>query len=337
MDAFDALYQNDDEFEKKINKEIEEIKTSYGKDLKKKLANICKSNPMDIQKDHPAIFKQAILDMNDRERLGANQYLFKQKDYYNKDKYDSDCDGKVDSKDIDPRNPFSPDPKQSQSGRNVSNPPFGSKYKYKVKVHNGEVKLNTKLTFYTSSMSKEDAESFKAKVVSCNSKLEKSMNNSFENLKKENTNYSGKLNTKIDVSFGDYSSPSFNVNECFCSDCKDQVIDPDKKSIFTNYIDQKTCWKDLSLTQKEAVRKKFPEAQYRWRNRENASNLTINVSCRTIKHEILHRFGLPDEYSDRKSYPYNRVACNLMGENSNKGDLIEGRHIESIISPEQCK
>jgi hypothetical protein len=339
MDAFNTLYSNDEEFEKNLNQKVEKIKKSYARDLKNKLANICKSDPMQIQKDHPAIFKQAILDMNDNQRVGANQYLCKQKDYYNKDKYDSDCDGEVDSKDIEPGNPFSPDPKQSHSGRDVSDPPFGSKYDYDVNVKNNEVQLSTELTFNTSSMTKDEAASFKKKVVECNQKLESSMNSSFEKLKKENSNYSGKMNTKIDIKFGDFRSPSFNVTKCYCADCKDRVVDPDDSTtliFITNYIDHTKCWDDLTDNQKEAVKKVFPEGSGRWRNRANAANLNDAVSCRTIKHEILHRFGLPDEYSDRNSYPYNRIACNLMGDYSG-GDLIEGRHIESIISPEKCE
>ncbi|OUR94126.1 hypothetical protein A9Q84_17605 [Halobacteriovorax marinus] len=341
MDAFNALYSNDSTFSNKVNSKISSIKKEYANSLKTKLKDICSRTPMQIQKEHPEIFKQAILDMNDNQRLGANQYLCKQKDYYDPSDYDSDCDGESDKDDPVPLDPFKPNPNKSHSGSSMTNPPYSSSYDYEVTQNKNKVELKTKLSFDTSTLSVEDAKSFKANLTKCSETLEKSMNDSYEDLKKENPNFSGKMSTKIEIEFGDFTFPSFSVTKCYCSDCKDRVVDPDDSTtllFFDNYISHTTCWEDLTDTQKKAVEEEFPDGEYRWRNRENAANLTTKVDCKTMKHEILHRFGLPDEYSDRNSYPYNRIGCNIMGDYNRKNDeLIEGRHIEAIISPEQCK
>lgn len=340
MDAFRTLYSNDSKFKDKINNEIKNVKNSYKNQLKKNIEKVCNSTPMDIQKEYPAIFKQAILDMGHQQRLGANLYLCDQKEYYNPNEYDSDCDGKNDSEDIFPNDPFSPSPSQNHKGRSVQNPPFGSSYDYNVKMNKDVINLETNISFNLSTLSKDEQERFKVKVGQCTEDLTSSMDKSFMDLKRTNANFSGKLKSKIKLSYGNSSSSSFSVAKCYCSDCKDRVIDPEKTSfIFNSYIDHKTCWDDLTEKQQQAVKKVFPNAKKRWRNRENAANLTTEVDCNTIKHELLHRFGLPDEYSDRNSYPYNRVACNIMGDayNSETKNLIEGRHIEAIILPESCE
>tara|TARA_R110002072_G_scaffold534_2_gene3550 strand:+ start:92699 stop:94243 length:1545 start_codon:yes stop_codon:yes gene_type:complete len=338
MDAFNALYNNDSGFKSDVDTKVDQIKKSYGKSLKDKLAGLCSKDPLKIQDEYPAIFKQAILDMNENERIGSNEYLCKFPKYYDPAKYDSDCDGESDKEDPSPNDPFTPDSEQSHSGRNVSDPPYGSEYDYEVKRNsNGVVDLKTTLYFETHGMNETERTAFINKVKTCNSGLEKDMNDSFEDLKKSNPSYNGKLNTKIKIEFGDYFSPSFDVHKCYCSDCNNRVKDPES-TLGMFYLDHTKCWDDLTDKQKEAVKKVFPGGSSRWRNRANAANLNTDVTCRTIKHEILHRFGLPDEYSDRNSYPYNRIACSIMGVyNYNDPDEIKGRHLESILSPESCQ
>lgn len=62
--------------------------------------------------------------------------------------------------------------------------------------------------------------------------------------------------------------------------------------------------------------------------------MTTNTDCKTIKHEILHHFGLPDEYSDVRSYPYNQTDCNIMGDSYlAEHEQIKERQLQEILNP----
>lgn len=339
--AYESLYDKSKSFRKKIDRKVDEMSRSYAQFLSDELKQLCNGDPIDIQKTHPGIFKQAILDMDQTQREVANHYLCSKSQYYNPEEHDSDCDGLVDSEDPTPNDPFSPKNDFSHSGADMTDPPFASRYDYEVNYNkkNKNIQLETTLKLDISKLpSGKKTNEFIQKINTCKNELEKSISQQFDSLKKNSNTFDQKANLKtaINIDYGDFFFPDMKLHKCFCSDCKNAVVDPDNPGlVFTNYIDHTTCWDDLTANQKRAVQKKFQDAKDRWRDRDNAANLTQNTSCKTIKHELLHRFGLPDEYIDDFSYPFNKVGCNIMGIGFT--EEIESRQIEAILRPRECR
>ena len=129
------------------------------------------------------------------------------------------------------------------------------------------------------------------------------------------------------------------VNNCVKrKEYEDFFIDRDKPSeCFDEQGNLKTQETDLNSCCEKVVDIKFKEDPDSL-NRANASNLSINSSHGTWKHELLHQFGINDEYSNQ-SYPFSPQGHYYSIMNNSKKDKsrIQPHHIEEIVDNLNCQ
>ncbi len=342
FDAFETLYMNNEEFSHAFDDATDEIFDDYRAFLQTKMATLCNTSLQSLISSFPGIFDQALLDMTPEQRAIANLHLCRKPYYYNATTNDSDCDGQADKADSEPLDPFKPNAKFSRKGTAMQDPPYGSDYDYAVErdAAANTVKLKTQLTFDYSGMSSADRTLFEAKLVKCKQKLATSLTGAFDQLKTTVPYLDSASALELDINFVP-SAPGggdFKMHSCYCTDCPN-VADPETGfyGLGQSYIPKSKCLADLTAAQKTAIAAARPgeTVENIWRTREDAGNLTGGSSCHTIVHEVYHRLGLPDEYVDQTTYPYNQVGCNIMGEGSTM--KLEPRQLQSILSPVTCR
>ncbi|MBI2519010.1 MAG: hypothetical protein HYV97_01275 [Bdellovibrio sp.] len=329
--AYDTLYNApNSNFKKEVDQAIINIETDYTANIHSQLSNVCNMSPEQLFKNFPGIFDQAIIDMNQTQRAMANIYLCRQSYYYDPHEFDTDCDGIFDDDDPAPDHPFDPNNEFRQQGRRMDDPPFGSDFDYQVKFNKKKntINLTLDLGFDTDELSQDEKTEFYNTLKTCRASFEGDIEAAF-------TKASGSLpwlkNAKINLYFNFEEGNDFAVHRCYCADC--HVPDPDGIEVIfagRSEIPNTTCKKDLTPKQKDAVL----AAGTHWRDRQDANNVTATTECWILKHEMLHRLGLPDEYVDKKSYPYNEIGPNNSIMNS--GEEILPRHVERILRPERC-
>ena len=71
--------------------------------------------------------------------------------------------------------------------------------------------------------------------------------------------------------------------------------------------------------------------------RANASNLTMVSKAGTWRHEVLHQFGLKDEYSNKKM-PLSPLGTRTSVLRSSKGlsSTIKPYHVDQIVENLSC-
>jgi len=72
-------------------------------------------------------------------------------------------------------------------------------------------------------------------------------------------------------------------------------------------------------------------------NRANSSNYSLTDSPLTVRHEVLHALGLPDEYQDDRR-PYGHIGENnsIMRNARHPMARLYPRHLDQILAPLQC-
>jgi hypothetical protein len=330
------LIQNarkDPSFEARMMASHQAIKDDYAEEIKRRMQSVCTLgiSPFNLQFWYPQVFNQAILDMNEDERAAANFFLCRRAWYYQDNIIDTDCDGIMDDSDPEPSNPFSPLAYQVYQGEATHNPPYRNSYDYNVLNVDGQLRIQTSLSVTFNGMTEEEETNFRNTLSNCSSELSQHMSEVFNSMKSDIDHYRDlDLNVQIDFTFPDKGGADFNIHRCYCTDCYD-VPDPDNPGAF---IPKSTCREDLSPAQQQSVITTLGSLDL-WRNRADAANMMPSTSCHTIKHEILHRFGLPDEYTDTRIYPYNQTDCNIMGDASAlpEDQGLRPRQLQEIINP----
>ncbi len=327
--------RKDPSFEARMMEAHQAIKDDYAEEIKRRMQSVCTGGitPFNMQFWYPQVFNQAILDMNEDERAAANFFLCRRAWYYQDQNTDTDCDGFMDNADPDPTDPFNPLPFQVQQGGATHNPPYRSSYDYNILRLDGELRLQTSLSVRFNDVTPEEEMAFRNNLTRCSSELSQHMREVFQNMRSDVEHYQElDLNVQISFTFPDKGGTDFYIHRCYCTDCYN-VPDPDNPQEGAT-IPRSTCREDLSPAQQQSVITTLGSLD-RWRNRADAANMMPNTSCQTIKHEILHRFGLPDEYTDTRIYPYNQTDCNIMGDASalpeNQG--LRPRQLQEIINP----
>ena len=71
--------------------------------------------------------------------------------------------------------------------------------------------------------------------------------------------------------------------------------------------------------------------------RANAANLTPNDTMGTWRHELLHQFGLEDEYSNER-YPISPQGGenNIMRDDDQNESVIQPYQVDRIIGKLEC-
>lgn len=333
MGLINENLQNNPEFKKKIDAAYDSLKRDYSEELKRRMEKICQNGmtPFQMRYFYRGVFDQAILDMTEEERATANFFLCRKAWYYQNNRTDSDCDGIDDSSDPDPIDPFNPLILANYSGDESHNPPYRSSYNYQVFKLDGELKLRTNLSVNFENLSDQEKTEFQSQLNQCEGELSQHLSEVFNSMKGEFDYYKDlDLKLELNFSFKENEEGDFNIQKCWCTDCY-EVPDPDNPP---NFIDRGICREDLSEAQKESVVAKLGSLS-RWRNRADASHMLPGTDCTTMKHEILHRFGLPDEYTDTRIYPYNQVDCNIMGDRTYdpRYQILKPRQLQEILNP----
>jgi hypothetical protein len=197
------------------------------------------------------------------------------------------------------------------------------------------------MDFDVSSLSDSSREAVVSKINSCKGKVDEGLVGAFEEMKEifSSIDKDKKMKPDISLKYNQTATnfETFKIHECWCTDC-----DVEFPAGSGNKIPKDTCYKDLTDAQiafiKTQAKSKYgedAEANWLWRNRADAANLTPSVGCHTIVHEIYHNLGLPDEYLDRAIYPYSRVDCNIMGAGGKDNFELKGRQMFKILALDQ--
>lgn len=316
---------------RKFQRKIDSILKKYARQQKRKLKKLCDGlSPDEIMREYPAIFNQAIIDMSPDTQRFARISLCRSKSYYDPEEEDFDCDGIADSEDSDADNPFEPEGEFDYENSLEDDPPFSSSGEYTAKIDNKAKKINLsmELELDMDSLSSEEKKDFLKHMRSCTDDLNKEMSDLFKStVALENEafkDYNLDLDIKIEEDTWDTVS-DFTIHKCFCSTCS---VVYNEGIVFDDYIPNDMCPEDMTPEMKAAA-----DAAGGWYEQEDAGNLTVSTTCKTIKHEVLHQFGLPDEYV-AGYYPFNRI-----GEHDSvmaSGYNLKERHLRFLLSPKKC-
>lgn len=337
MDALDAKMTADEEAKKEVEEAVALAQKQYGLYLYSQLPQICYMSIEKIADRFPEIFDQFLVDLPEAQSNVTRYALCKEKFYYDPDNFDSDCDGVKDSDDVEPADPFSPTSKHSVGDKNYSNPPFtGNGLKEVSKVGN-TIKVKRQISVNLSGLSAQDKEKVMGQIESCRDELKKSVEDSYAGFSEMNPNMSA-YNLDFDMEINESTNlrSDFSVHKCWCSTCKVYYNDPSGRK---TRIPKDTCRSDFTAEMNAGLTDNNlnPVAKRRrWFSQADAANLTISSAgnCKTIKHELLHKLGLSDEYV-ADYYPFN-----LVGEHDSLmhgGHQIYPRQIGDIISPWKCE
>jgi hypothetical protein len=348
MQAFESRYNIDKNFRQMIDTKVAEIQAGHESYLAAQLDKVCNFSPEQIKKTSPAIFDQYLVDLNEKDRVVANYYLCQQDFYYDASSFDSDCDGEVDEDDPAPADPFSPNRNYSIDEGIYDDPPFSDSTNYEIERGTGsgqnEVTISTDLTFdFADGISAKEKSEYLQFVKGCADNLERSLEAGASAWAAGRAGFKDKT-IKFDFTLREtefYESSSFDVHRCWCSTCK---VRSDLGVFYDTYIPQDRCRADFSEEEVSALKDRNlnpngasnPESN--WFTQADAGNLIVKrrnpaKDCKTIKHEIMHQMGLPDEYT-AGYYPFN-----LIGEEDSlmrSGEVIYDRHFGSLLSPRAC-
>lgn len=348
MSAFKARFSTDEDFKKMVQTKIKEIQENHEKWLASKLDSVCNSTPEDIRATFPGIFDQYLVDLNDDDRAVANYYLCKEPFYYDPENFDSDCDGENDADDPAPGDPFIPESERSSDSEVLRDPPFSSSTTdTEVKLRENDpniIDVSTEISFgFDDNITIEEKVLYFKFILNCTAELKQSLEEKAKQWSKGRAAFANKtINFDFKITqAGSFEADDFTVHRCWCSICR---VRTDIGAIYDSYIPKDKCRADFTEEEVKAMgdstlnpwRSIPPENN--WFNNADAGNLIVSerdpeYSCRTIKHELMHKLGLPDEYS-ADWYPFN-----LIGERDSllsTGDKIYDRHIGSILSPKEC-
>tara|TARA_B100001971_G_scaffold215148_1_gene258358 strand:- start:19692 stop:21410 length:1719 start_codon:yes stop_codon:yes gene_type:complete len=336
MAALDAEMTNNAISRTEISDIVEEVQAEYGQYLESQLPRICNMSIEDISERFPEIFDQFLIDLPEEESSISRYALCKESFYYNPESFDSDCDGVKDADDANPGDPFSPRAVFNIAGKNYINPPFtinGSKTLERV---NNEIRVKRDINIDVSGLSEADRERVLANIGACRDEVKQTVEDAFIDYLGTNRNLV-QYNLNFDLNLNPVTSgrSDFNIHRCWCSTCEVYYNHPTRGRI---EIPRDTCRADFTKEMEEGLNDPNlnPVADRRsWFNQEDAANLTIGSSsdCKTIKHELLHKVGLSDEYV-ASYYPFN-----LVGEHDslmNNGERLYPRHIGDLLSPWKC-
>ncbi len=324
----------------------------YGQNLKRDInpaSKICSITPKDLMSRYPQIVNQALIDLPLDQRKTVSSSLCKIKAFYDPDKYDTDCDGLVDSRDGSPQDPFRPNTDTHLNFTSSENPPFGSSIDYRLIKENNRISILLDVNLNPDAgLPPEKKAAFFSKMRSClGTDLVNEFKTNFEVLKQAKPQaFSSQdvLNVEFNIQENS-SSDAVAIHNCFCSTCKlTYNYNGQEKTVPRHYclneIKNAIIPSGESLSQDEmnTIKSAFL-AQSRnglspgnvWWEQEDALNLTPNTDCGTMKHETIHRLGLPDEYVSGY-YPFSRIGVsNSIMNNQNKSVLP--RHLARILSP----
>ena len=333
-----------------VEAKLETLLSDYAVELKKDFVPsnlLCLLKPEDIYKKYPAIVNQAMIDLpaNACETIGRS--LCQSKEYYDPSTYDSDCDGVPDSNDEKPLDTFVPKSEFNVYKRDAENPPFGTWGLYDLKKVDNKIVLGLKVNVKVENdVDGALKETFMNDFNKClNDRLQNDFVQNFEVLKQDKKSYftpENSLEVKFDVTQNSDSS-GYVIHKCWCSTCTfSYTFEGQTKKVprFMCLDDLKNGTKPASLNISDAEMAAMTAAYTTataggakvWWHQEDAGNLTIKTVCDTIRHETVHRFGLPDEYTG-SYYPFNRVGRrdSLMHLHIN-GKFLP-RHLSRILAP----
>lgn len=334
MTAINAALATDKELGKKLLREIDNMKRYYARELENELASVCAASPMSLYGRYPAIFNQALLDMTPAERKMANLFLCPQPFYYNDLNTDSDCDGLVDRYDPAPRNPFNPKSKHSVSGKGDQDPPFGGQFEYELESTLSKVSISRKISVNFPGGDAASKAKFMEGMRACVTQMKNQFQEVYKGIAAKNPLFQGKA-LDFNIELEEKKEADFTIHKCWCSTCKVKL---ESGYIWDSYIPKNTCRNEFTPAMEAAIKdeKLNPLKTNRtWMSQADAGNLLYSTAgdCNTIKHEILHRLGLPDEYN-ADYYPFNRIGPHSSVMNS--GSEVLERHLTALLSPQKC-
>jgi hypothetical protein len=337
MDAVEAKMQTDPEFKRKIESAVHAIQKEYANYQEKNLASICSMSMEEISKKFPGIFDQFLIDQANNDKASSDLARFslcQKKFYYDPSKFDSDCDGVVDSQDTKPGDPFSPVSSFKVENENFSNPPFNGTGLRNISKTDKKVTLSRDIALNIGGGA--DKAVVLEKMNKCSSDLKKTIGKSYKEFANKNEAFK---DVELDIKFNFKESSTnsdFKIHECWCSTCKLYYNDPVKGK---TRVPRNTCRKDFTPEMVAALTDSSLNpnpSQSSWAMQEDAGNLTITSldNCRTIKHEMMHLLGFADEYN-ADYYPFNLIGKHdslLSG-----GEKLYPRHIGDILTPAKCE
>lgn len=348
IDAIYAKLSTDIQFKKNTEAALKLLRDTYERDLVDSSNEICNMSLGEIYSKYPSNFNQALIDLPGLSRIKATNILCSKDFWYDPNTFDSDCDGINDKKDRAPLDPYFPTNKIHLKGRSATDPPFGSNYDYTIEKKFNTLFISTKLNFsFEENLSAKEISEVKVKFEKCIENLEKKLsglyrsflNPTFKKYNAYQNELPPKANFKINAQFNSSKNTKesdFSIHKCYFSTGK---IKLKENPLFDDYIPKNTCLKDFTPEMNYALsdKKLNPLSNGYWSDQEDAANLTVNSDCDTLQHELIHRFGLPDEYSS-DYYPFNKrgVTTSIMNHSSLKEATLLPRHVASIISPSQC-
>ncbi|MBI2520041.1 MAG: hypothetical protein HYV97_06480 [Bdellovibrio sp.] len=153
---------------------------------------------------------------------------------------------------------------------------------------------------------------------------------------------------KFNVTFQTHASdddvpePKVTIHRCFNSDI---AGDNDDKGNCNKVeqINMKNCLTSWTIEVPRTVENCRAEIARRRLsnpaelNRANSRNYSVTDSPLTVRHEVLHALGLPDEYQDEKR-PYGHIGehDSIMRNAGHAQGRIYPRHLDRILSPLRC-
>lgn len=334
----------------KMDLKLSQILDQYGREMEKDLSPsnlLCFMDAESLFRRYPAIVNQALIDLPTDARDVLGRTLCKSKDYYNPDSHDSDCDGLADALDQKPLDTYSPKSEFKINKRDAENPPFGTWGIYNLKKEGNKIVLNLDLGLRLDpDLTGEVKNHFIQGINQClKERLQNDFKQSFEVLKQEKSAFfpsDSKLEILFDIKEVSNNS-GYSVHKCWCSTCSLTYIFEGK----TKVIPRSMCLENLksgikpaslNVSQEEmnAMASAYQAASANgtkvWWHQEDAGNLTVKTQCDTIRHETVHRFGLPDEYT-AEYYPFNRVGIRESLMNHQTNGRVLPRHLKKILAP----
>lgn len=348
-----AAIDRNPELKEKLQKKLGDLLQDYGQKIKKDIdpaSAICSMSSKDLFIRYPQVVNQAFIDLAPEQRNIMSASLCKIKEFYNPHDYDTDCDGIVDSDDSSPENSFVPINEFKIATTTMENPPFSTGAYYSIKKESGKISISIDVDIASdSTVTPEQKSGFLSKYSTCvKTDLVNEFQKNFEIIKQEKSHFFNSTD-EIDIKFNiqERSSPyAIALHKCYCSTCNLKYnFEGQQKSVPENYclenIKNGILPEGESITQQEmdAIKAAYlAQTQNNtvggvWFVQENSSNLTISADCGTLKHETIHRFGLPDEYVS-SYYPFDRVGSSNSIMNNEEKNVLP-RHLARILSPDK--